>query len=81
MRTSHALLLKFRYDPRCDFNQVIVTYIDRGAAGDRTSVKGADITGLGPWSFTILSLRGETEVPYHRIVEITYRGEVRWRRP
>jgi uncharacterized protein (UPF0248 family) len=54
---------------------VRVWYIDRGAPGDRSAADGPAIS-LEPYYLTIRTGDGEKPVPYHRILLITYDGEV-----
>ncbi|TAJ43226.1 DUF504 domain-containing protein [Methanofollis fontis] len=79
MRTSQSLLYRFRHDPGCDFLEVSVTYLDRGAPGDLSTVSGAEITDLGPGFFHVeREGRRPAPVPYHRIRRITYAGVPVW---
>jgi uncharacterized protein (UPF0248 family) len=52
-----------------------ITYIHRGAPGDVMTISGKDVTALGHSFFEV----GESSIPYHRIVEISLRGEVLYR--
>ncbi len=78
MRTSHALLLRLRHDPGYDFSKASVEYVDRGAPGDRSTVQGMSITKLEPGGMLILSEKGETYIPFHRLRRITYEGQTMW---
>ena len=80
MRTSHTLLLKYFHDPRYMFPDVGVCYIDRGAPGDVSCVKGGNIIRLDSYYFEIESEYGAKEIPYHRICRITYRDGIVWSR-
>ena len=75
MLTSHKLLQQYWHDDRYDTGNVRVWYTDRGAPGDRSSVRGPDIS-LEPYYMSIRSTDGEKPVPYHRILLITYEGKV-----
>jgi uncharacterized protein (UPF0248 family) len=75
MLTSHKLLQQYWHDDRYDIRKVRVWYSDRGAPNDRSSVSGPDIS-LEPYFMSILTIDGEKPVPYHRILLITYDGEV-----
>jgi uncharacterized protein (UPF0248 family) len=75
MLTSHKLLQQYWHDDRYDTGNVQVWYTDRGAPCDRSSVDGPDI-GLEPYYLSIHTPDGEKPVPYHRILLITYNGEV-----
>jgi len=78
MLTSHALLLKYRHDPRFSFTDVGIWYIDRGAPGDRSWAYGAGILALESQYFEMESGSGTKCIPYHRIRRITYAGAVAW---
>jgi uncharacterized protein (UPF0248 family) len=75
MLTSHKLLQQYWHDDRYDTGKVRIWYTDRGAPSDRSSVDGADIS-LEPYYISIRTTEGEKTVPYHRILLITYDGEV-----
>ena len=75
MLTSHKLLQQYWHDDRYDTGNVRVWYTDRGAPNDRSSVCGPDIC-LEPYYISIRTPGGEKPVPYHRILLITYDGEV-----
>ena len=80
MRKSHELLLRYFHDPAFSFSEVDVCYIDRGAPGDTTCVKGERIPHLDAYYMEIASPFGTTAIPYHRILRILYRGVVVWER-
>jgi uncharacterized protein (UPF0248 family) len=75
MLTSHKLLQQYWHDDRYDTSNVRVWYTDRGAQGDRSSVSGSDIS-LEPYYISVRTPDGEKPVPYHRILLITYDGDV-----
>jgi uncharacterized protein len=75
MLTSHKLLQQYWNDDRFDSSKVRVWYTDRGAPSDRSSVSGSDIS-LEPYYLSIRTPNGEKPVPYHRILLITYDGEI-----
>jgi uncharacterized protein (UPF0248 family) len=75
MLTSHKLLQQYWHDDHYDTSKVRVWYTDRGAPSDRSSVCGSDIS-LEPYYISIRTIEGEKPVPYHRILLITYDGEV-----
>ena len=52
-----------------DMERCEIDVLHRGAAGDRITIRGSEIT-LGRSFFTI----GETMRPYHRILRIRYEG-------
>jgi uncharacterized protein (UPF0248 family) len=77
MLTSHKLLQQYWHDDRYDIRNVGVWYVDRGAPNDRSHVSGPDIS-LEPYYMNIRTIDGEKPVPYHRILLITYEGEVKF---
>lgn len=78
MRTSHALLLRLRYDPRFEFSKIRVEFINRGAPDDRSEIQGDSIIKLEAFGMEIESKQGSTLIPYHRIRHITYEGSTMW---
>ena len=78
MRTSHALLLRLRHDPRFDFCKADVEFVDRGAPGDRSSVRGDKIVRLEQGWMEIESDMKTKLIPLHRIRRITYDGTIMW---
>jgi uncharacterized protein len=80
VRQSQALLLRFFHDPKYDFNQVRVDYIDRGSHGDRSSVVGSDIVCLGSGGMEIRSAGTEKHIPFHRVLRICYQSVPAWER-
>jgi uncharacterized protein len=75
MLNSHKLLQQYWHDDRYDTGKVRVWYTDRGAPRDRSSADGPDIR-MEPYYISIRTIDGEKPVPYHRILLITYDGEV-----
>ena len=75
MLTSHRLLQQYWHDDRYDIRQVRVWYTDRGAPGDRSMASGPDIS-LEPYYLNIRTGYDVKPVPYHRILLITYNGDV-----
>jgi uncharacterized protein len=53
-------------------DRVKVTYVHRGAPGDRLTIPAETITNLGHSFFST----AESEIPYHRIVRIERDGKV-----
>jgi len=78
--TSHAILLKYRYDPRFSFSDVGIWYVDRGAPGNRSWAYGRDIRALESQYFEVASGNGRKCIPYHRIRRIMYANAVVWER-
>jgi len=50
----------------------LITYLHRGAPGDRVTIKGSDIVELERSFF----VTADSKVPYHRIRRIELEGEV-----
>jgi len=80
MLTSHALLLKYRHDPRFNFADVTVWYVDRGAPGDRSCARGPVITGMTDQYLEISTQAGIKYIPFHRLWRIAYCGKTTWER-
>lgn len=80
MRTSHRLLLRLYHDPAFDFDRVAVTYVDRGAPGDVSTVAGPAIRTLDAYYLEVTAAGRTTAIPYHRIREIRYGDRVLWSR-
>ncbi|VVB69924.1 Uncharacterised protein [uncultured archaeon] len=78
MRTSHALLLRLRHDPKYEFSRANVEYVDRGAPGDRSRISGDQILHLDQGWMEIESDLKTKFVPYHRIRRIIYDGVTIW---
>ncbi|AGB02002.1 RNA repair domain-containing protein [Methanoregula formicica] len=75
MLTSHRILQQYWHDARYDIRQVRVWYIDRGAPEDRSVADGPAIC-LESYYLNIRTPAGEKQIPYHRILIITYCGAV-----
>jgi hypothetical protein len=67
-----ALLNRIRWDERCDLSQLEVSYVDRGRPGDVNVARGDDIVDVMQHFFRT----AEGMIPFHRIIEIRYDGEV-----
>lgn len=78
MRTSHALLLRLRHDPQFDFSKAEVEFVDRGAPGDRSAVRGDKIVSLEQGWMEIESDMKTKFIPFHRIRRITYDETIMW---
>jgi uncharacterized protein (UPF0248 family) len=78
MRTSHALLLRLRHDPQFDFSKAEVEFVDRGAPGDRSAVRGDKIVCLEQGWMEIEWEKKTKFIPFHRIRRITYEGTIMW---
>jgi uncharacterized protein len=78
MRTSHALLLRLMHDPQFNFSLAEVEFVDRGASGDRSSVRGDKIIRMEQGWMEIEWMNKIKFVPFHRIRRITYDGTIMW---
>ena len=78
MRTSYALLLRLIHDPGYDLSKASIEYLDRGASGDISLVKGEDIISLESGIMEIRSDLKTKFIPIHRIRRISYQGEPLW---
>jgi uncharacterized protein (UPF0248 family) len=78
MRTSHRLLLRLYHDPGYDFSRVEIDYVDRGAPGDRSTVRGERVVALEAPYMEVGAGTHTAFIPYHRIRRILYDGEVIW---
>ncbi len=66
-----------------DFGKVEVTYVHRGAPGDRRTVGGRDIEELERDFMVLRRVPGRPRrphVPYHRVTRIRYGGETVYER-
>ena len=66
------VLNQLKWGPGGGLERAEVTYLHRGAPGNETTVKGADIVELERSFFCTT----ESKVPYHRILRITLDGEL-----
>jgi len=80
LRTSHAILLRLRHDPQFDFSKAVVKFVDRGAPGDRSVVRGKNIIRLEQGWMEIEWENRPKFIPFHRIRRITYEGTVMWKK-
>jgi len=78
MRTSRALLLRLRHDPQYQFSRASVEYVNRGAPGDRSVVRGDQIVSLESGWMEIESELKTKIIPFHRIRRIAYDGKTLW---
>lgn len=59
-----------------DFNKVEVWYVNRGAPGDVSVIKGGDIEKVGR---SFIYTKGKA-IPFHRVIRISYEGKDVFRR-
>jgi uncharacterized protein (UPF0248 family) len=78
MRKSRELLLRFYHDKEFRFDEVTICYVDRGAPNDTSCAPGERIKALGPGFIEIESETGITSIPYHRLLQIRYKGIPVW---
>ncbi len=78
MRTSHALLLRLRHDPQFDFRKAEVEFVDRGAPGNRSVVRGDKIILLEQGWMEIEWENKPKFIPFHRIRRIIYERGTLW---
>ena len=76
MPTAKEILNELKWREDRDFTVVEVDYIHRGAPSDLMTASGDEIRNLGNSFMETTS----ASIPYHRITEIRYDGDVVWRR-
>jgi len=74
-KSIRDVLNRLKWDPRFDFEEVEVVYIDRVSGSGYSSVWGWEIEDVG---HKFLFVLGDTMIPIHRIVEVKYRGKAIW---
>jgi uncharacterized protein (UPF0248 family) len=57
-----------------------IIILHRGAPGDRKTVRGSQVTGLGRHYFCYTDKGKETTIPLHRIQEIRLEEKTLWKR-
>jgi len=67
-----------RHDPQFDFGKAVVEFVDRGAPGDRSAVRGDKIIRLEQGWMEIEWENRPKFIPFHRIRRITYDSEIMW---
>ncbi len=67
-----AILNRLKWTEGEDISEAKITYLHRGAPGDRMSIKGSEIVELERSFF----VTADAKIPYHRIRRIEYRGRV-----
>jgi len=71
------LLNKIKWDAKYNMSNLTVIILHRGAPNDAKEIVGDEIVDIGPNFFELIN---GTMIPYHRIIEIRYRGEVIYRK-
>lgn len=79
MIMARKKLLELKWHPKKSLEGVEVTYLHRGAPGDRVTVQAKDIVRLEK-SFFVIMRREEVMIPYHRILELRRDGNVIWKK-
>jgi uncharacterized protein (UPF0248 family) len=69
--TVRALLNRLLWHPDESIADFEVTYIHRGAPGDRVTIPGALIRAVKASWFTYDGEAGVTVIPFHRVLRIT----------
>jgi hypothetical protein len=80
MRKSREILFRLYHDPDYRFFDVEICYVNRGAPGDVSCIRGDRIIRLDPFYIEIESEKGTTAIPYHRLMRICYQGRNVWER-
>ncbi|MBI0583656.1 MAG: DUF504 domain-containing protein [Methanomassiliicoccus sp.] len=75
MTFPREVLNRLRWKEGEGLEDVVVTYLHRGAPGDVATVRGQDIVELERSFF----VTADSKIPYHRIRVIERRGEVLYR--
>ncbi len=76
IKLARNVLCELLWHPEKSLADARITYIHRGAPGDRITINGADILRLDQGHFIIKRRNRETWIPYHRITEIKVGDEV-----
>jgi hypothetical protein len=79
---ARRFLNELRWHPRKSLSGVEITYLHRGAPGDRITIPAEEIERLDR-SFLVLrgrEKRPEVHIPYHRIQEIRRGDQILWKK-
>ncbi len=74
-KSIRDILNRLKWDPRFDFRDVEVVYVDRVAGKGYSSLSGEEIEDVG---HKFIFLTGDVMIPMHRVVEVKYRGRTVW---
>ena len=77
---ARRVLNELVWHPQKNLEGVEIVYIHRGATDDRRKVLAQSISDIGKSFFIIKTNNRDTQIPYHRIVEIRRPGEILWRK-
>jgi uncharacterized protein (UPF0248 family) len=80
MMRSREVLLQLLHDPRYSLPDAEVWYIDRGAPGNMSRAEGRNIVSVEPFAFRVTTETGTKDIPYHRVIRVSHRGETLWER-
>lgn len=72
MAFPREVLNELEWRTNRDLRMAEISYVDRGSPGDTKTISGSEVTGLGRSFFRV----GGTQIPYHRIKKIVYRGAI-----
>ncbi|NOZ76819.1 MAG: DUF504 domain-containing protein [Euryarchaeota archaeon] len=76
---ARRTLNELKWHPGKSLEGVEITYLHRGAPGDRVTVDASELVALERSFFVVAGSRGDVRIPYHRIIEIRKDGEVIWK--
>ena len=74
-KSIRDILNRLKWDPRFDFRDVEVVYVDRVAGKGYSSLSGEEIEDVG---HKFIFLIGDVMIPMHRVVEVKYKGRTVW---
>ncbi len=63
------------WHPKMEVNRSKISYIHRGARGNIKTIEGSSIDHL---ENGFLILKDQTQIPFHRIVNIEYENKILW---
>ncbi len=72
------VLNELKWHPKKKLDDIVITFIHRGAEGDQKSIFGREIKSLDNSFFSYRYKDRETYIPYHRILEIKDDNEILW---
>lgn len=77
---ARRVLNELKWHPGKTLRNVRVTYIHRGAPGNRRTITSEDIAALEKSFILISTGKEDTRIPYHRVTEIKQGSTVLWRK-
>ena len=72
MAYPREVLNELKWSKDKGLEDAVVTYLHRGAPGDRVAIKGSEIVELERSFF----VTADSKIPYHRIRRIEHQGKV-----